>query len=176
MGNFVLNKSDGKVYIIDTDVLAMPPLDEVKRLREDYIKNGKGYLHSLSVKINDTITKLEISMYSKWCSHTRDAYSFLHTYITYREAIRVRLAKESIIYMSHEVPGRIIKDAIDDVIKTANTYDWKMTPDQIKSSLKMEFPERNVIASAPIENNIIENQNRSYFSYISQLWSFLNFR
>jgi len=91
--------NSGKIFIIDTDKHEMPPIEVCKKLRLDYIKNGN-YLHDGNGIymnpdiINDPITRMELSQYTKHQSHTEEAYAWLSQKTKERENERLSLRKQ----------------------------------------------------------------------------------
>jgi len=135
--NLVLSDKDNKVYIIDTDSLAMPSPSEVKLLRTKYIKNGKGYIHDLQNETNDPMSKIERGYYSKWNSYTKDAGEYLRLVIHNREFIRKRL--NGAFYFAHEIPYQIKQDALEDTIKLCQEYKWGLSDTKIKDMLSCKY-------------------------------------
>lgn len=120
VSNMIRSKKDNKIYIIDTDILAMPSPCEVKRLRERYIKYGKELFGYMENTINDTSTKLEIKYNSQYQNFTEDARNFLSVFMLQREMIRIHLNGK--FYAVNEIPSDIIERATYDVIIAQKKY------------------------------------------------------
>lgn len=99
--NLVLSESDGKIYIIDTDVAAMPSDEEHNKLYNDWLVHGTrlhnrgGIIMNLNV-INHPYTKMELSMYSKHNNYTNEAYKYLENLLD--ETEKERLVLKSQVY------------------------------------------------------------------------------
>jgi hypothetical protein len=95
--NLIKSGSDSKIYIIDTDHIAMPPQEKHEKLYTDWLENGIR-IQNINVNtlinpeiINDPLTRMEISMYSKVENYTEEARNYLKKLIYEREQYRLNL-------------------------------------------------------------------------------------
>lgn len=95
IGNMV-NTQEGKVFIIDTDKLSMPTLEEIKELKHDWLLHGNRLCHTVSSfvepeTINDPLVKLEMGLYSRHRNYSDEAYKYFRAKLDKREKLRVKL-------------------------------------------------------------------------------------
>lgn len=127
-GNLVLG--DGKVYIIDTDSDAMPSFNKHIELQVDHILNGT-YIHDnkhsicMTPKIiNDPLTKMELSTYSKHQNYSPEAESYISFKLKEREEFRILLKKFLCGMRANSYFGLMYKYFFGDI-----------TPEKIKNEL-----------------------------------------
>lgn len=90
--NWILSP-DGKVYIIDTDGGAMPTVDKIEELHQDWLEHfdhlnapGGGTYTNPSI-INHPLVKIQLHMMSKHCCFDAAAYAYMGSKISkYRQS------------------------------------------------------------------------------------------
>jgi hypothetical protein len=81
--NWILTEETQKVYIIDTDMVAMPNPEQIDQLHEDWCKHfdrleapGGGIYLNPEI-VNHPLVKIRLHMMSKHCCFDDDAYRYM---------------------------------------------------------------------------------------------------
>jgi hypothetical protein len=95
--NLIQSTLNSKIYIIDTDHIAMPPQEKRDKLYTDWLEHG---IHLRDINestiinpeiINDPLTRMEVSMCLKTENYTEEARNYLKKLISEREQYRLSL-------------------------------------------------------------------------------------
>lgn len=159
-GNLVL--SENKVYIIDTDSDAIPSFNKHIELQIDFILNGT-YIHDdehsirMNPKIiNDPLTKMKLSTYSKHQNYSQEAESYISFKCKEKEEFRILLKKYLCGIRENSYLGSIYKYFFGDIT---------ITIDEIKNELLHISPEILNSIKLQAKKKIISTYNSSDMSF-----------
>lgn len=93
------SKPSGELVIIDTDEVAMPSQEKIKKLTSDWLRHGtRVYGRSICMNpkiINDPLISIDLARFSKYPHYDEQAAAYIRKQVEQRKQLRIELLKRA---------------------------------------------------------------------------------